>query len=368
MSSIASPPEPLQSIIPSYAYQQYADDENIVAFVEAFNGLAQGYLGWFNSTPIALYTSPQVVGPLLDWVGQGLYGVARPVFSSGSTAYIAGLNSLPLNTIAVNGHRYLQIGTATLATDDYYKRVLTWATYVGDGRFFNCTMLRERIARFLFGVNGTDISLDQAQQVSINAGLLNAPPQPSLSQSPGGSFGARTYDVQTTYVTALGETNGSYPGTLIVNAGELLNVASPSSQSGSSGYNVYVGILSVNPTKFLAGLNSRSLNFDSLNGSNKRAPTPPTKQNTTPIAFGIPWGEPSTGLVAGGQVPVVNTSNTPINLFVSVPASQEATIFTQAIQEGILAFPFELTINAVGAGGGVFGWGISRWGLSGWGE
>jgi hypothetical protein len=157
----------LQSVIPSYLYQQYADDADLQAFVDAYNTLAQSYLAWFNSTPLAVYTSPSVSGPLLDWIANGIYGIERPVFSSLVTEYIAGLNSSPVNAFAVNGSQYLQSGTATVASDDYYKRTLTWFLYVGDGRYFNATVLRLKVARFLYGVNGTDITLSQAQSVSI---------------------------------------------------------------------------------------------------------------------------------------------------------------------------------------------------------
>jgi hypothetical protein len=63
---------PLQQTIPSYLYAQYSDDENLQAFVDAYNSLSQGYLDWFNSRPLGLYTSPNIAGPLLDWVGQGV--------------------------------------------------------------------------------------------------------------------------------------------------------------------------------------------------------------------------------------------------------------------------------------------------------
>lgn len=166
--SIVNPQLPLQQILPSYIYQQYADDANIVAFSQAYNTLAQAYLDWFNQTPFGVYTSPSVTGPLLDWIGQGIYGVPRPVFSTLST-YFQGnaIGGVPLNILPVNGSRILRSGTAVTANDDYYKRVLTWNVYIGDGRTVNIMTLRKRIARFLYGVNGTDVSLSMAQNVSI---------------------------------------------------------------------------------------------------------------------------------------------------------------------------------------------------------
>jgi|SRR6185503_5744944 len=157
----------LQDIIPSYLYQQYSDDADLQAFVDAYNAIAQSYLDWFNSTPLPIYTSPNISGPLLDWVANGIYGIARPVFSSRTTMHTAGLNAFPLNANEVNGDTFVQSGTAILASDDYYKRTLTWWLYLGQGRYFNAFVLRMKVARFLFGANGGDITLSQAQAVSV---------------------------------------------------------------------------------------------------------------------------------------------------------------------------------------------------------
>ena len=80
------------------------------------------------------------------------------------------VNMLPTNTIATDGSLTTESGTAITATDDYYKRTLTWCTYIGDGRVFNFPNLRKRVARFLYGVNGTDITLSQAQNVALAVG------------------------------------------------------------------------------------------------------------------------------------------------------------------------------------------------------
>lgn len=210
--------EPLQTIIPSYLYEEYRDDPNLQAFVDAYNQLAQSYLTWFNYTPLGVYANPNVTGPLLDWIGQGVYGLPRPVFSSIRTRFSAGLNAFPVNAVAVNGSRYFRSGNATVASDDYYKRVLTWWLYaqtvgVGTasaGRYFNIEVLRLRVARFLYCPNGGDfappvateaggaigtesgdrILLDPAtdaatlaQTVHINPQFLAPPPAPVLSDT-----------------------------------------------------------------------------------------------------------------------------------------------------------------------------------------
>lgn len=46
----------LESIIPAYPYTQYNDDPDIVAFFDAYNKLAQGYLDYFNNLNLPCWT------------------------------------------------------------------------------------------------------------------------------------------------------------------------------------------------------------------------------------------------------------------------------------------------------------------------
>jgi hypothetical protein len=167
IESFTSPP--LQKVIPSYLYQSYADDEDLQAFVNSQNAIAQGYLDWFNQTPLGLYTAPNINNGLLDWVGMGVYGIPRPVLASGSSFTLAGYNTAAYNTIPLDGFSYTSTGTASLANDDIYKRVLTWNLYRGDGQVFTLQWLKNRIARFLYGSNGSDYP------------VLNLPPSITVS-------------------------------------------------------------------------------------------------------------------------------------------------------------------------------------------
>lgn len=146
---------PLQTVIPSYLYMEYADDDDLQAFVNSFNSLSQGYLDWFLQTPLGVYTLSTINGTLLDWVGLGLYGIPRPVLSSEQTFVTAGYNSFSYDTLPLDGSSTSTTGTATIASDDIYKRVLTWHVYRGDGQVFNMQWLKNRIARFLLGANGS---------------------------------------------------------------------------------------------------------------------------------------------------------------------------------------------------------------------
>ncbi|MBR8168978.1 hypothetical protein KDX27_14755 [Burkholderia cenocepacia] len=148
--------KPLQQVIPSYLYKEYEDDASLQAFVDSFNSLSQGYLDWFNQAPLGLYTSHFITGPLLDWIGQGVYGIRRPVLASESTVRIAGYDANAYNTIAYNAQYYSASQTAAIANDDIYKRVLTWHTYRGDGMQFSLQWLKNRINRFINGANGGD--------------------------------------------------------------------------------------------------------------------------------------------------------------------------------------------------------------------
>ena len=342
-----SPPTPLQSIatMQAYPYQQYSDDADVSAFFSAYNQIAQGYLDWFNQTSLSLYTSPAISGQLLDWTMEGIYGILRPVFSSLATSYRAGLNAFPLNVIPLNGKRFSESGTAILATDDYYKRTGTWILYVGDGGAFTIPLLRLRVARFLYGVNGADVSLAQAQDVHITAGPIAPPPAPALSSVAGGSITARSYGAQITYLTPEGETLAGPGAMLSVASNHLLVVTSPAPETGATDWNVYVRQLPA--AQFRAGLNSLPLNGYALNGSNVPPVSLPTRQNGFPIPIGTNWTEPTSGWVYGPALPSVDTSNPGTNFIITVPSGDSSTLFQQAMEQGILPLPFALSASVV---------------------
>lgn len=164
---------PLQNCIPSYLYWEYSDDQDLQAFVASQNALAQGYLDWFNNTPLGLYTSPNITGPLLDWIGNGVYGIPRPVLSSQTTLITAGYNSAPYNTVPYDGLYFSSSGTAAIASDDIYKRVMTWNLYRGDGQVFTMGWLKNRVNRFLNGANGSDYAvLDNPPSITVSGNVF----------------------------------------------------------------------------------------------------------------------------------------------------------------------------------------------------
>lgn len=155
-------------IIPSYLYSQYYDDEDLQAFISAYNTLAQNYLNTFNLLNLPIYTSNFISGALLDWVGYGLYGIRRPALSNETEFSFAGV----YNTIAYNTNPYSRDIESTpvgffVVNDDYYKRIITWNFYKGDGFQYTTTWLKRRIQRFITGINGIDPVIQETYDISV---------------------------------------------------------------------------------------------------------------------------------------------------------------------------------------------------------
>lgn len=156
-----------QAIIPSYLYQQYKDDPDLVPFVAAFNDMAQEYLDWFRLLDLPIYTNAQCSGAMLDWVGAGIYGIPRPNLSSGNVQKAGQLNTQKFDVAQFNATVSNSTVQNIATTDDIYKRILTWNLYRGDGFTFNTRWLKRRVARFLFGANGADVSITDTNQISV---------------------------------------------------------------------------------------------------------------------------------------------------------------------------------------------------------
>lgn len=192
-----SGPTNVLSTIPSYLYEEYADDDDLQAFVAAFNTLAQSYgPTWLNLVNLPIYTG--LAGLLLDWVGAGLYGMPRPTLYSPYTLIAGPYNTVPYNSIPYNFSGFYQAGNVVSSqgigqfaigispiggrivpvpepsgqatNDDTYQRILTWHFYKGDGWYFNIRWLKRRVMRFLFGDSGTDPGVSQTYRISVSFG------------------------------------------------------------------------------------------------------------------------------------------------------------------------------------------------------
>lgn len=163
----------LAEVIPSYLYWQYNDDNDLQAFIDAYNMLAQQYINWFNAIGLPVYTGSLISGAILDWVAQGLYGINRPVLPAIGTRDIGPFNTWTLNSLPFNTRESIPPPTFFSTTDDIFKRVITWHFLKGDGKVFSIRWLKRRIMRFLTGTDGTNPNIDQTYQVSVSFGIGN---------------------------------------------------------------------------------------------------------------------------------------------------------------------------------------------------
>lgn len=159
-------PTVLTQTIPSYLYVQYQDDDDIQAFVDAYNGATQYYVDWFANVNLPIYTG--LSGTLLDWVAQGLYGLVRPTLESVGTIEEGPFNSVVFNALVFNGYVASTASLFFAASDDLFKRVMTWHLYKGDGKAFTIKWLKRRVLRFLIGTNGTAPNVADTSEISIS--------------------------------------------------------------------------------------------------------------------------------------------------------------------------------------------------------
>ena len=166
-----SGPTGLTTALPAYLYQQYTDDDDLQAFVSAYNAYTQEFVDWFNSINLPIYTEPQIFGLLLDWVAAGIYGIVRPVLSSGLFRAIGPYNTQYFNEKnPYNGFRFIGSANVATTTDDIFKRIITWHFFKGDGKYFSPPWLKRRILRFLFGENGVDFE-GPTYSISVTFGV-----------------------------------------------------------------------------------------------------------------------------------------------------------------------------------------------------
>lgn len=166
-------PTTLTKTINAYLYQQYNDDDDLAAFVDAYNEFSQQYVDWFVNIGLPVYTGAQITGPLLDWIAAGLYGMTRPVLPSGVGRLRGPYNTFDYNDDVYNGLRSEQPSNVFVTTDDVFKRILTWHLWKGDGKIFNIRWLKRRVMRFLTGDNGTAGQTDETYPVSVTFGVGN---------------------------------------------------------------------------------------------------------------------------------------------------------------------------------------------------
>lgn len=157
----------LEDIIRSYLYTQYNDDDNIRAFVTAYNTMAKNIYDWMRSANLPIFVGGYNAGDQLRWIARGIYGVKPPVLASGRQLVIGTFNTCTFNTVPFNTRRVINQSEQVVVSDDLFKRIMTWNFYKGDGFYFTIPWLKRRIMRFLTGVNGVDVVNDQHWSISV---------------------------------------------------------------------------------------------------------------------------------------------------------------------------------------------------------
>ncbi|QHP80637.1 hypothetical protein EO763_12245 [Pectobacterium odoriferum] len=157
----------LDNIIKSYLYTQYNDDENLQAFFSAYNEMSQDIYDWMKNSNLPVFSGGYNAGDQLKWIARGIYGVKPPVLISGKQQIFGAYNALTFNQLPFNGREVVNQSEQVVASDDIFKRIMTWNFYKGDGFTFTIPWLKRRIMRFITGPDGVDVTNDQRWSVSV---------------------------------------------------------------------------------------------------------------------------------------------------------------------------------------------------------
>ncbi|WP_237929987.1 hypothetical protein [Buttiauxella sp. S19-1] len=161
---------PVSKVIPAYPFVQYSDDPNVVAFFTAYNQLAQTYLSGFNNLSLPYWPNANINGYIFDWIAAGIYGVKRPYVKITDASVAKGAyNTVEYNTIPYARLKVYQPGSTQYLPDEYFKRIMTWNFYKGDGFQFSTPWLKRRLARFIHGPAGIDPVLQNTFDISVTS-------------------------------------------------------------------------------------------------------------------------------------------------------------------------------------------------------
>ena len=145
----------------AYPYLQYSDDADIGAFFTAYNDLSQTNLATINNLNLPNYQAQ--VYPLLDYVGENLYGEKRTALAVGTSQIIGPLNTFNYNQFQPNAYQVSFNGTTYEVSDGVFKAILQWNNFKGDGFQFTVRWLKRRVRRF---INGNPF-IQQTYDVSV---------------------------------------------------------------------------------------------------------------------------------------------------------------------------------------------------------
>lgn len=114
------------------------------------------------STPVGVTVGAVYVGTIFG-VTPAAYNGVFVITQTGTTTFTYALTINP-GVVTVEG----QLGTTVnTANDDFYKRVITWNFYRGDGYQFNVSWLKNRVYRFLAQANGVPVPIPNTYDISV---------------------------------------------------------------------------------------------------------------------------------------------------------------------------------------------------------
>lgn len=157
----------LKDIIKAYLYQQYVTDDNLQAFVTAYNTMSQEIYDWMTNANLPIFIGNYNYGDQLKWIAKGIYGQDPPIMVTSKSVVYGPYNMLMFNQLPINGRKRVTTSNQVTSSDDVFKRIMTWNFYKGDGFYFSIPWLKRRIMRFVRGVNGEDIVNDQQFNISV---------------------------------------------------------------------------------------------------------------------------------------------------------------------------------------------------------
>jgi hypothetical protein len=284
-------------LIPGFNSQQTAsmNAAGIVdgAFIRWKQGMAQKLGGWARFYPSSVGSPIRAVHPWEDLdlnlrlalgCTQGLKLITNGVLTD-ITPQTAGTDGPP-NISSTAGST-----TFTIVDPNFSNpTTLDWVfihdqIFVGGVVLFGAYQITNVLGANTYQIQAT-------QSATGTASTMSAPAAPSLSSVAGGALAGATYFAKVTYVNPSGETLPSSESSLAVAANNLLVVTSPIASGTATSYNVYVS---------------------TTTGTE-------LKQNTTPIALGTNWTEPTSGLIntlnpppainsTGGSLPFFETTS-----------------------------------------------------------
>ncbi|UGC97735.1 protein of unknown function DUF2612 [Pantoea phage PdC23] len=184
----------LEQTIKAYLYQQYINDDNLQAFVTAYNTMSQEIYDWMRNANLPIFIGNYNSGDQLKWIAKGIYGQDPPIIVTSKSVTYGPYNMLTFNQLPVNGRKTVRTTQQVTTSDDIFKRIMTWNFYKGDGFHFTVPWLKRRVLRFLAGKNGLDILNDQQWNISV-----------TFDGSGGITINVRSYYTTVTDSSAFGE-------------------------------------------------------------------------------------------------------------------------------------------------------------------